>query len=273
METQIYVPCISVIMSVKNGANYLNYSIDSIINQTFSDWEFIICDDGSSDNTLEILYKYANQDKRFKVLHNDLSQGLAFSLNRCIEAASSNILARQDADDTSDPRRFEIQYPFMMAHPEYAIVGTCWYNVSADGSIGKNPVKEEPTAKDQIKGGLYMHPSWMMRKNQLELVGFYTVNKHTIRSQDYHLVMKILGSGMKLYNMQEYLYYYTADRNTMRRSRNWKRVKGQIWIRWDAYKRNKLPFWSYVYAFKPLITNILPQWLMDWHYKRRFGYK
>lgn len=113
-----------------------------------------------------------------------------------------------------------------------------------------------------------MHPSWMMRKDQLAKVDFYTVNRHTLRSQDYHLVMKVLGAGMKLYNMQEYLYDYTMDERTMGRSRNWRRVKDLMWIRWDAYRRNHLPLWCYIYIFKPVLTNILPKSLMFWYYQK-----
>ena len=243
----------------------------SLFCQTFTDWELVVCDDGSTDKTLEKLKYYAQQDSRIVVLHNDKSQGLAYSLNRCIENARSNILARQDADDASDIHRFEIQYPFVMSHPEYAVVGTCWYNVDAEGKISESTVPELPTAMDMVKGGLYLHPSWMMRKDQIKRVGFYTVNKYTIRSQDYHFIMKILAAGMKLYNMQEKLYYYTADQNTMGRSRNWKRVKGLMWIRFDSYRRNHLPLYVYIYVLKPLITNLIPQNIMNKHYKRVYG--
>lgn len=262
---------ISIIMSVKNGAKDLPKSIGSIQRQTLKDWEFIICDDGSTDGTFQCLKEYQEKDDRIVLLHNDKSMGLAFSLNRCIEVSRSNILARQDADDSSEPSRLEQQYQFVMNHPEYAIVGTCWYNVFSNGTKAKNPVKAIPTALDQVKGGLYMHPSWMMRKDMLSKVGFYTVNKYTMRSQDYHLVMKILGAGMRLYNMQEYLYNYTVDENTMKRTRNWKRVKGLIWIRWDAYRRNQLPLWCYAYVIKPFITNLIPQKIMFKHYEKSFG--
>ena len=265
------MPKITVIMSVRNGGRDLHTGIPSILNQTFRDFEFIICDDGSTDDTFILLKEYQMQDKRIVILRNEESKGLAYSLNRCIEIAQSNILARQDADDTSALNRFELQYPFVCEHPEYAIVGTCWNNIFSDGHEVKNPIKELPTALDQVKGGLYMHPSWMMRKDQLEKVGFYTVNKHTMRSQDYHLVMKVLGVGMKLYNMQEYLYNYTMDERMMSRTRNWKRVIDLMWIRWDAYRRNHLPLWCYIYVLKPALTNLIPKSLMFKYYQRKGG--
>lgn len=266
-------PLISVIMSVKNGEKDLPISIKSIQNQTFSDWEFIICDDGSTDNTLEVLRNFAKEDARIRILHNEESKGLAYSLNYCIKEARSNILARQDADDRSSEDRFELQYAFVLNHPEYAVVGTCWYNVDDNGNVSESTVPELPTAKDMIKGGLYLHPSWMMRKNEIEKVGYYTVNKYTMRSQDYHFIMKVLASGMKLYNMPEKLYYYTADSNTMKRSRNWSRVIGLMWIRFDSYKRNHLPLSAYIYVFKPLIVNLIPESIMNNHYKKVYGQK
>lgn len=265
------IPAISVIMSVKNGARTLDKCMKSLLNQTFSDFEIIVCDDGSTDDTLAKLSFYMNLDPRVRVLQNIQSKGLAYSLNRCIEESKSNILARQDADDWSDLKRFEIQYKFVSAHPEYAIVGTQWYNVNGEGNMKKSDVKTCPIARDQIKGGLFMHPSWMMRKDLLEKVDFYTVNKYTKRSQDYHLVMKLLGAGMKMYNMPEHLYYYSADESTIARSIDWKKVKGLMWIRWDAYRRNKLPLWSYLYVLKPLISNIIPRKFMERHYRSVYG--
>ncbi len=264
-------PAISVIMSVKNGAETLDRCMESILNQTFRDLEFIICDDGSTDNTSSILMSYMEKDSRVRVLKNIQSRGLAYSLNRCIEESRSNILARQDADDWSDLKRFEIQYKFVSEHPEYAIVGTQWYNVNGEGNMKMSDVKACPSARDQIKGGLFMHPSWMMRKDQLEKVGLYTVNKYTKRSQDFHLVMKLLGAGMKLYNLPEPLYYYSADDSTIARSIDWKKVKGLMWIRFDAYRRNKLPLWSYLYVLKPLISNLIPRKIMERHYRSVYG--
>lgn len=261
-------PKITVIMSVKNGAKTLKRCINSIINQTFQEWEFIICDDGSSDNTYNILLEYSRRDARIRLLKNNESRGLAYSLNKCIAASNSNILARQDADDYSDSNRFEIQYEFVKSHPEYAIVGTCWYNVDEKGKKVECFVKCNPTAKDMIKSGQFLHPSWMMRKDEISKVGYYTVNKYTMRSQDYHLMMKIFSIGMETYNIQKCLYYYTVDSNTISRFRNWGKVKGLMWIRYDSYRRNAFPLWSYIYILKPLVTNLAPRFLMDYYYRK-----
>ncbi len=258
-------------MSVKNGADTLEKSIGSIVNQSFTDWEFIICDDGSTDSTFDILNRLAAADNRLRIIRNDTSKGLAFSLNACIKLAKSNILARQDADDESDLRRFEIQYPFVTNHPEYAIVGTSWYNVCSDGSTIPCVVKAQPTIRDMINGGIFMHPSWIMRKDMLAKVGYYTANRYTRRSQDYHLVLKLYGAGMRLYNMPELLYYYTADDTTIRRSMNWKNVKGLMWIRFDGYRRNRLPLWAYVFVLKPLVASLVPRKMLYRHYEKTYS--
>lgn len=261
-------PLISVIMSIKNGALYMEKGINSILNQTFSNFEFIICDDGSDDDTYKILQKYAKIDSRIIVLKNSKNRGLAYSLNKCISIAKSNILARQDADDESDLSRFEEQYPFVLAHPEYAIVGTAWYNVDENSNKWITIPLKEPKAKNLIWDGGFMHPSWMMRKNLLQKVGFYTENSMTIRDQDYHLVLKIYGAGMKMYNLEKPLYFYTNDEKTFQRTKNWKRVKGLMWIRWDGYRRNKLPFLYYICVLKPLIKNLLPSTITKKYYMR-----
>lgn len=267
------MPAISVIMSVRNGASDLEKSIPSILNQTFSDFEFIICDDGSTDNTLDVLKHYADLDNRIVLIHNESSKGLAYSLNRCIDLAKSEILARQDSDDSSELNRFELQYKYVLQHPEYAIVGTCWNNIDSKGNSRKITVKENPTARDMVQGGLFMHPSWMMRKSLVSRVGYYTVSKYTMRSQDYHLVMKVLGAGMKLHNMQIYTYNYTANSDTTSRYfvKSWKRVKSLMWIRYDSYRRNKLPIFSYVYVIKPLIQYLLPTFILKQYYKKAYG--
>lgn len=255
-------------MSVFNGENYVRRGIESIINQTFKDWELIICDDGSTDNSYEILKEYENKDERIKIIKNKINCGLAYSLNKAIGFASSNILARQDADDESDIRRFEIQYPFVISHPEYAIVGTAFYTKRNDTITKLHVMKERPMAMDMIWTGKFMHPTWMMRKDKIEKVGFYTVNKYTVRDQDYHLVMKLLAEGETLYNMREALYYYTNDDNTFNRTKNWKRVPGLMWIRLDSYKRNHLPIWTYIFVLKPFVKHIIPKFITKLFYFR-----
>lgn len=260
---------ISIIMGVYNGERYLRKGIDSILNQSFKDFEFIICDDGSTDNTWNLLKEYEALDSRVHIIKNTQNMGLAYSLNRCIYISQCDILARQDADDFSYFNRLEEQYEFILQHKEYAIIGTCWDNIDENGKKWPSIVKEKPEIMDMIWDGSFMHPSWMMRKSMLEKVGYYSYNNYTKRDQDYHLVLKLYGAGMKICNMQKILYCYTNDTNTFKRTKDWNKVKGLMWIRYDGYKRNNLPIWCYLFVLKPLLKNLLPEFITQRYYLRK----
>ena len=100
-------PKVSVVMSVHNGSHYLHEAVESILNQTFTDFEFITIDDFSTDSSWEILTKYADQDQRIKLFKNEENLGLTKSLNKGLKLAQGDYIARQDADDVSLPERFE----------------------------------------------------------------------------------------------------------------------------------------------------------------------
>lgn len=117
------LPLISVVMAVYNGADYLVPAIDSILQQTYSHFEFIIINDGSTDDTTKILQHYEQLDERIKV-YAQANQGLPISLNRGIRLARGKYIARMDADDISLPERFAKQVEFMESHPEVGVCGT-----------------------------------------------------------------------------------------------------------------------------------------------------
>lgn len=114
-------PKISVIMSVYNGEKFVAEAIDSVLRQTFGDFEFIIIDDGSTDSSLAIIKSYS--DKRIKLIENEANIGLTKSLNKGIAVARGKYVARMDADDISMPKRFEKQYNFMEKNPEIGVLG------------------------------------------------------------------------------------------------------------------------------------------------------
>jgi glycosyltransferase involved in cell wall biosynthesis len=119
-------PKVSVVMSVYNGEKYLCEAIDSILNQTFENFEFLIVNDGSTDRTLEILQSY--RDPRIKVINNERNIGLTASLNKGLKIAKGEYVARMDADDVSFPHRLEQQKAFLDRNPRVAMVGS-WAEV------------------------------------------------------------------------------------------------------------------------------------------------
>ncbi|MCP8310247.1 MAG: glycosyltransferase [Candidatus Methylarchaceae archaeon HK01M] len=122
-------PKITILMSVYNGEKYLREAIDSILNQTFKDFEFLIINDGSTDRTVEILRSY--HDSRIKIITNEKNMGLTKSLNKGLKIARSEYVARMDADDISYSRRLEVQYEYMKKNPDVGIVGS-WNDVIDD---------------------------------------------------------------------------------------------------------------------------------------------
>ena len=124
MSTGVHIPKISVLLPIYNAESYLRDCLDSILNQTFQDFEVIALNDASTDSSLSILEQYAQRDARIKIFCNSSNQKLAATLNKGLKIARSSLIARMDADDIAFPRRLECQYDFMQCHPEVAVCGT-----------------------------------------------------------------------------------------------------------------------------------------------------
>lgn len=195
-------PKISVIMSVYNGEKYLREAIESILNQTFTDFEFIIVNDGSTDGSLEIIQSY--DDKRIKIINNEKNIGLTKSLNKALKVARGEYIARQDADDVSLPNRFEKQIKYLEKHPEVALLGTSVYLIDEKGKIiGKRMALAKPTFKELCKGNRFSHGSVMFEKAVITELGGY--NELLRYVQDYELWLRIAKS-YEIRNLTQVLY-------------------------------------------------------------------
>ena len=164
---------VSIIMGVYNckDKSLLKNSVQSIINQTYTDWEFIICNDGSTDDTLNYLYEIEKLDNRIKVVSYKENKGLSYALNYSLKMASGEYIARQDDDDVSKPERLKKQVQFLDENREYAIVGTCADVFDNNGIWGEYTVPEKPQKGDFLWNSPFMHPTTMMRKAELLSVG------------------------------------------------------------------------------------------------------
>jgi glycosyltransferase involved in cell wall biosynthesis len=197
-------PLVSVIMSVYNGERFLRESIDSILNQTYKNFEFIIINDGSTDRTSEILNSY--YDERIKVI-NQSNQGLTKSLNKGIKLSKGTFLARQDADDISLPERLKEQVEFLESHPEIALVGTFAMFIDILGKDVKM-CREVPTDSDTIKRDLlesncFYHGSVMLRKSIIDADLIYDESLQFY--QDYDLWLRI-SEKFNVSNIPKILY-------------------------------------------------------------------
>ena len=199
-------PIISVVMSVYNGDKYLREAIESILNQTFNNFEFIIVNDGSEDGSLDIIKSY--NDSRIVVVDQE-NTGLAIALNNGIQIAKGRYIARMDADDISDINRLEIQYNFLESNPEIGIVGTWITFIDDNGNeIGK---KKEPISPNEINNkiltyGCFNHGTVMFRRDVFFKAGKYSDEyPENPPTEDFALWNRILriSSGA---NIPQYLY-------------------------------------------------------------------
>lgn len=250
---------ISIIMGVYNLKNEheINVTVDSILGQTFNDWELLICDDGSSNNTMEILKKVEKRDKRIKILNYEKNQGLATALNKCIEKSEGEFIARQDSDDISYPERLEKEMNFLLNNPEYDFVGCNANLYDENGVWGKYLTKEIPTKKDFLWTTQFLHPTVMFRRESLIKAKMYRVAKETKRCQDYDLFMRMYGLGMKGYNIQEVMFdYYQKDGH--QKELSWKRRFEEAIIRYKGFKSMNILLIGLPYVIKPLVVKLIP---------------
>lgn len=199
-------PIISVIMAVYNGEKYLQESVESVLNQTFPDLEFIIVDDGSTDRTWPILAKY--DDPRIRLIQNVKNIGLASSLNKALSIAVGSYVARMDADDISLPDRLAIQHRYLEANPEVGVLGTQMIIIDMYGRGSKT--YHVPSTHGAILWGLFFgnplaHPTVMFRRDPVVACGGYD---ETIKaSQDKDLWIR-LCDRIRFANLEDRLVKY-----------------------------------------------------------------
>lgn len=183
---------ISVLLATYNDEKYIKEAIDSVLNQTYRDFELIIIDDGSSDSTADIISGY--NDQRIIFIKNERNMGLPYSLNRGMEIAKGEYIARMDGDDICFPQRFKKQLEYMEQHPEITICGTNRLDFVGRGkNRGKRYFPEESEALKAILlfGNPIAHSSWFIRKDDLEKYHF-KYNEEFRYSQDYELIYRVL---------------------------------------------------------------------------------
>ena len=170
----IATPKISVVMPVYNADAFLNDAVESVLNQSFRDFEFVIVNDGSSDKTCSILEKYASEDDRIRIFHQE-NLGMIAALNRGCLMARGKYIARMDADDISYSDRLKKQFVYLERHPQVGILGT-WIRKLKDGLPSESWCP--PTDSKVLKWTLYFgvnvaHPSVLMRREIAEKLDFY----------------------------------------------------------------------------------------------------
>ena len=260
---------ISIIMGIYNCADTLGAALDSLLAQTYSDWNLVMCDDGSSDVTYQVAeeYRAAHPDK-ITLLRNEQNMGLNHTLNRCLALSDGEFIARQDGDDISMPARFEKEVAVLDASPNIAIVSTAMTYFDEKGTWGKNHPVEFPRKEDFIAGTPFCHAPCMVRREAYQAVNGYTEDPKYLRVEDYDLWVKMYAAGFHGQNIPEALYAMRDDRNAYSRRKFRYRIN-EFRVHIKAIRLLNLPLKAYLYALRPLIVGMLPTFVYRFLHKCR----
>ena len=206
-------------MSVYNGEKYLKEAIESILAQTFSDFEYIIINDGSTDHSYGIIQEYATKDKRIKLIQKEKNSGLIDCLNLGLSLARGKYIARMDADDISYSSRFQLQKDFLDNHPEIGLVGSNIHVINSSGKKVSNFINNPnlPKTPEQIYWALCFsccinHPSIMARLDLMKSAGGYS--KKSLYAEDYDLWARMVKIT-KFYNLPQKLMSLRRHENNV----------------------------------------------------------
>lgn len=238
---------ITVLMPVYNSEKYLKEAMESILSQSFRNFEFLIINDGSLDNSFNIISSY--KDPRIRLVQNNKNRGLIYSLNKGIKLSKGELIARMDADDISRPDRLEKQVKYMTTHPEVIVCGS---DIGVINNIGKFLYYQPTLLRDkQIRNCMVVtcplvHPSVIYRKNTIVEVGGYDTRAYVV--EDYDLWVKLMTEG-KFSNISEPLLYYriNPDGESISKKKiqntNTKHISAKIWEDYLATSKNWKDLW------------------------------
>ena len=263
-------PKVSVLMGIYNCAGTLPQAVAAIQNQTYSNWELILCDDGSTDNTFEVAQHLAETDSRIILLRNARNLGLNQTLNNCLAAATGCYIARMDGDDDCLPDRFEKQVALLETHPEFQITSSPMILFDETGEWGQTMLPEFPTPANVVEGTAISHAPVMLRKECMDAVGGYTVDKRMLRVEDVNLWIKLYAAGYRCCNIQQPLYRMRNDQNALNRRKYIYRVNS-TYVRLQGCKLLHLGPKSYLKAFSPMIIGLVPARLRQIIRKKQQG--
>lgn len=236
-------PLVSILMGVYNADKYLGEVIDSLLGQTWQDFEMIVVDDGSTDRSPAILEEYAKRDSRIRVL-TQTNQGVGRAVNRALELVKGKYIARADADDYSHPQRLEKQVAFMEAHPEVVALGTRVMLVDPIG-IPISPhlaaTGHEAIEAELLKGNgsAVCQPSVMLRRDALLQVGGYDSRWRVTEDLDLFLRLAEIG---KLENMTEPLVNWRQHLGSTNHTRREQQLAESLALLKEAHERRGLLF-------------------------------
>lgn len=263
-------PLVSVLMGVRYCAAdtaVLERSVASILGQTLSDFELLLCADGSSPEALAYLNRVAAQDGRIRLVAAPNALSLPVKLNACFRESRGAFLARMDDDDFSHPERFERQLLFLREHPQTAFVG-CNAALMREGTpVGERHLPENPSVRDFYMTQPYLHPALLFRAEALGAVGGYSTDRYCLLCEDYDLLLRLYAKGLTGCNLQETLLDYTLPA-TAKGSRTMTHRWNETVTRARRFRELGVLGQAWPYVLKPLAVGLLPERLLAYCKKR-----
>lgn len=245
-------------MATYNDSRYIAQSVESVLNQTFKDWEFIIINDASTDNTDEIIKRYKNQDKRIYYVSNNKNIGLTRNLISAVNLSKGKFIARIDGDDIwSDKSKLQKQLDFMLSHQDCGVVGCFAHAIDISGKQLfeiKYPHEDNDMRRIMLKHCCLLHSCVMLRKSAVMRAGNYDTRYPY--AQDYDLYLK-LGKFSKFHNIPEFLVKYRVNPFGTTQTKYWKQMQEMV----DIVKDHKT---SYPYFYQGFLLwnlrKLYPVW-------------
>ncbi len=252
---------ISIVVSVYNADKTITNMIDSVLNQTYKNFELILINDGSTDNSLNIIKQYYKEDSRIVIIDKENS-GLTKSLNIGLKKAQGKYIARLDADDVWLPSKLQKQVAFLEDNIEYALLGTAYNEIDDNGKVIYNKQRTRRLfSYADIIGNIeklnpFFHSSVLFRRELLETIGFY--NEKFQYTQDYEYWIRIVSKN-KAANLPEILASRRYGENMISISKEKEQRLYAIKAKLLAIKTFRKSIFSYKYLINDILVYILPK--------------
>jgi glycosyltransferase involved in cell wall biosynthesis len=256
---------ISIICSIYNSNKTLPQMIESVLNQTYKNFELILINDGSIDNSLKIIQEFADKDNRIVIIDKKNS-GLTKSLNVGLKKAKGKYIARIDADDIWYPDKLQKQIDFLERNLYYALIGTAYNEIDENGKVifqkQRLPllITDEEIRNNIAKFNPFFHSSVMFRKEILDIIGFY--NEEFKYTQDYEFWIRIM-TKYKVTNLPEVLASRRYSDNMISIKKEKEQRMYAIKAKFLAIKLLKKPIFEYKYLINDILVFLLPQVIIN----------
>jgi len=267
------LPEISVIMGVYNqrsDTTMLQRAVQSILGQSYGDFEFLICDDGSCEAVTSALDEFASGDPRIRLLRGGGKYTLPQKLNYCLRFAKGRYIARMDDDDYSFPERFELQMKLLSENPEISFIGSNVNLIRNGKLIGERILPAFPKKEDFLFVQPYIHPTLIFRREALDIVGGYSEKRWQLLCEDFDLLLRMYEKGLIGCNVQKTLFDYTLP-PIGRSKRKFQHRLNEAVTRWERFQSlNMLPA-ALPYVVKPLIVGLIPEKILERMKERHYS--